>query len=184
MPIFDTRLWAALRGVKVEREIALAQYEKAIQTAFKETADTLAKHGTVERQLAAQESLVQASADTYRLANARYTKGIDSYLSVLDAQRSLYSAEMGLIVLRLSNLTNLVTLYKTLGEEALQAPPIHHSKVFVMTTNYHFFYEFNSGSSNLLFRIWIDKLAFFKIMYMVSHRHKTYIKPKEAYILS
>jgi len=115
MPIFDTRLWAALRGVKAEREIALAQYEKAIQTAFKETADALAKQGTVEDQLVAQESLVKASSETYRLTNARYTKGIDSYLSVLDAQRSLYSAETGLIVLRLSKLTNLVMLYKALG---------------------------------------------------------------------
>ena len=115
MPIFDTRLWSALRGVKVDREIALAQYEKAIQTAFKETADALAKRGTVEDQLVAQESLVQASTHGYSLTNARYTKGIDSYLSVLDAQRSLYSAETGLIVLRLSKLTNLVTLYKVLG---------------------------------------------------------------------
>jgi outer membrane protein, multidrug efflux system len=115
MPIFDFRLWSALRGVTVEREIALAQYEKSIQTAFRETADALAKQSTVGDQLAAQESLVQASTDTYRLSNARYTKGIDSYLSVLDAQRSLYSAETGLIVLRLSKLTNLVTLYKVLG---------------------------------------------------------------------
>ncbi len=115
MPIFDTRLWAALRGVKVEREIALAHYEKTIQSAFRETADALAKRGTVEDQLSAQESLVLASENSYRLTNARYTKGIDSYLSVLDAQRSLYSAQTGLIVLRLSKLTNLVTLYKVLG---------------------------------------------------------------------
>jgi multidrug efflux system outer membrane protein len=82
MPIFDARLWSALRGVKVEREIALAQYEKAIQSAFRETADALAIQSTVGDQLAAQESLVQASMDTYRLSKARYTKGIDSYLSV------------------------------------------------------------------------------------------------------
>jgi multidrug efflux system outer membrane protein len=115
MPIFDTRLWAALRGIKVEREIAVAQYEKAIQTAFKETADALAQRGTVGDQVAAQESLVQASADTYNLTNARYTKGIDSYLSVLDAQRSLFSAQQGLIALRLARLTNQVRLYAVLG---------------------------------------------------------------------
>lgn len=115
MPIFDARLWSALRGVMVEREIALAQYEKTIQTAFKETADALAKKGTVGDQLAAQESLVRASADAYRLSDARYTKGIDSYLSVLDAQRSLFAAEQGLIAIRLSRMTNLVTLYKVLG---------------------------------------------------------------------
>lgn len=115
MPIFDARLWSALRGVKVEREIALAEYEKAIQTAFKEVADALAKNGTVTDQLAAQESLVQASADTYRLSNARYSRGIDNYLGVLDAQRALFAAETGLIILRLSKLTNQVTLYKVLG---------------------------------------------------------------------
>lgn len=115
MPIFDARLWSALRGVKVEREIAVAQYERAIQTAFKETADALAKKGTVGDQLAAQESLVQASADAYRLSDARYAKGIDSYLSVLDAQRSLFAAEQVLIAVRLSKITNLLTLYKVLG---------------------------------------------------------------------
>ena len=115
MPIFDTRLWAALRGIKVEREIAVAQYEKAIQTAFKETADALAQRGTVGDQVAAQESLVQASADTYNLTNARYAKGVDSYLSVLDAQRSLFSAQQGLIALRLARLTNQVRLYAVLG---------------------------------------------------------------------
>lgn len=115
MPIFDTRLWSALRGAKVEREIAVAQYEKAIQAAFKEVADALAQRGTVEDQLAAQESLVRASTDTYRLSDARYLKGIDSYLSVLDAQRSLFAAEQGLIAVRLARLTNLVTLYKVLG---------------------------------------------------------------------
>ena len=115
MPIFDTRVWSALTTIKVEGKIALAQYEKAIQVAFREVADALAQRGTVGNQIAAQESLVQATADTYRLSDARYTKGIDSYLPVLDAQRSLYSAQQGLITLRLVKLTNLVTLYKVLG---------------------------------------------------------------------
>lgn len=122
MPIFDARLWSALRGVTVEREIAVAQYEKSIQTAFKETADALAKKGTVGDQLAAQESLVRATTETYRLSNARYSKGIDSYLSVLDAQRSQYSAETVLIILRLSRLTNMVMLYKVLGGGSDSAP--------------------------------------------------------------
>jgi multidrug efflux system outer membrane protein len=115
LPIFDTRSWWALKVIKAEREIAVAQYEKAIQAAFREVADALAQRGTVGDQIAAQESLVQASAETYRLSNARYTKGIDSYLSVLDAQRSLYAAQQGLIAIRLARLTNLVTLYKVLG---------------------------------------------------------------------
>ncbi len=115
MPIFDARLWSALDAIKVEREIALTQYEKAIQTAFREVADALAQRGTVGDQLAAQETLVQASAEAYRLSDARYIKGIDGYLGVLDAQRSLYAAQQGLIAIRLARLTNLVTLYKVLG---------------------------------------------------------------------
>jgi multidrug efflux system outer membrane protein len=106
---------AGLKAAKADRKIALAKYEKAIQVAFKEVADALAQRGTVGDQMAAQESLVQASAETCRLSNARYTKGIDSYLRVLDAQRSLYAAQRGPIVLRLVRLTNLVTPYQVLG---------------------------------------------------------------------
>jgi multidrug efflux system outer membrane protein len=115
MPIFDARTWLALEAVKVEREIALAQYEKAIQTAFREVVDALAQQGTLGDQIAAQESLVQALTETYRLSDIRYIKGIDSYLSVLDAQRSLYAAEQGLIALRLARLVNRVRLYAVLG---------------------------------------------------------------------
>jgi len=115
MPIFDARTWAAYDVTKVDREIAVAQYEKAIQTGFREVADALAQRGTLGDQLEAQQSLVDASAEGYRLSDARYTRGIDSYLRVLDAQRSLYGAQQGLIAVRLARLTNLVTLYKVLG---------------------------------------------------------------------
>lgn len=115
MPIFDARTWSAYDVSKVEREIALAQYEKAIQSAFREVADALAERGTIEREVSAQESLVQSLTETYRLAEIRYEKGIDSYLSVLDAQRSLYAAQQSLIALRLARLVNQVTLYKVLG---------------------------------------------------------------------
>ena len=115
MPIFDARTWSALDASKVAREIVLTQYEKAIQIAFREVADALAVRGTVDQQVSAQESLVNAVEETHRLANARYTKGIDSYLSVLDAQRSLYGAQQSMIAVRLARLTNLVTLYKVLG---------------------------------------------------------------------
>jgi multidrug efflux system outer membrane protein len=115
IPIFDARTWFALRVTKVQREIALTQYERAIQNAFKEVADALAVQGTIEEQLSAQQSLVNAAAETYRLSNARYTKGIDSYLGVIDAQRSLYAAEQGLVSLRLARFANQVKLYAVLG---------------------------------------------------------------------
>ncbi len=115
MPIFDARTWSAYDVTKVEKEISIAQYEKVIQTAFREVADALAVRGTVNQQIAAQQSLVGAVAETYRLSNARYTRGIDSYLSVLDAQRSLYGAEQVLIILRLVRIVNTVTLYKVMG---------------------------------------------------------------------
>jgi multidrug efflux system outer membrane protein len=121
MPIFDARLWSAYDATKVEKEIALAQYEKAIQTAFREVADALAVRGTVDQQVSAQQSLVDAVSRTYRLSNARYTKGIDSYLGVLDAQRSLYAAQQGLIALRLGKLANQVRLYAVLGGGSDQA---------------------------------------------------------------
>jgi len=115
MPIFDPRTHAAYRVSKAQREISLAQYEKTIQTAFKEVADTLSMQGTVDQQLAAQESIVDSSQKIYELSKQRYTQGIDGYLNVLDAQRSLYSAQQGLMSLRLAKLANQVTLYAVLG---------------------------------------------------------------------
>ena len=115
MPIFDARTWAALRVSKAERKIVLTQYERTIQAAFREVADTLAVKGTVGDQVSAQQSLVGAVAKTYRLSDKRYTKGIDSYLGVLDAQRSLYAAEQRLVALRLASLANQVRLYAVLG---------------------------------------------------------------------
>jgi outer membrane protein, multidrug efflux system len=115
MPIFDARTWPAYKASKVDKEIAVAQYEKAIQAAFREVADALAQMGTIGDQMDAQQSLVDATSISYRLANARYTKGIDTYLNVLVAQRSLYVSQQGLISTRLSKLTNQVRLYEVLG---------------------------------------------------------------------
>ncbi len=116
LPIFDAGTRSAqLKVAEVDRDIALAQYEKAIQTAFREVADALAQRGTIDEQLAAQQSLVKASGTRYLLSQARYEQGIDSYLNMLDAQRSLYSAQQGLIATRLTRLVNQVTLYKVLG---------------------------------------------------------------------
>jgi outer membrane protein, multidrug efflux system len=117
---------ANLQATKLARDTAVAQYEKAIQTAFREVADALVARGTLDDQLAAQQALVTASGVAYRLADMRYRGGVDSYLNALDAQRTLYSAQLQLQTVRLLRLQNLVTLYKALGgglrEHAAAAP--------------------------------------------------------------
>lgn len=115
LPVLDPRIWAAYRVSRAERRIALTAYEKAIQTAFREVADTLAVRGTIDRRVSAQESLVNALEKTYGLAGKRYEAGIDSYLGVLDAQRSLFAARQELVMLRLARLTSLIRLYAVLG---------------------------------------------------------------------
>jgi len=119
MPIFDARLWSALRATKAERQVAVAQYERAIQTAFREVADALAVLGTVEDNVSAQELVVEANQQTYRLSTKRYEKGLDSYLSVLDAQRSLYLAQRVLVALNLQKQVNRMQLYAALGGGAM-----------------------------------------------------------------
>ena len=117
---------ANLRATELARDTAVAQYEKAIQTAFREVADALVARSTLDEQLAAQQALVTASAVAYRLADMRYRGGVDSYLTALVAQVSLYSAQQQLQTVRLLRLQNLVTLYKALGgglrEHAAPAP--------------------------------------------------------------
>src|SRR5690606_6616274 len=94
LPIFDGgRNRASLNISEADRDIALAQYEKAIQNAFREVADALAERATLGQQLRAQEALVEASAANQSLSEARFRRGVDSYLSVLDAQRGLYAAQ-------------------------------------------------------------------------------------------
>jgi multidrug efflux system outer membrane protein len=106
---------ANLQATKLARDTAVAQYEKAIQTAFREVADALVARGTLDDQLAAQQALVTASDKAYRLADMRYRGGVDSFLTALVAQVSLYSAQQQLQTVRLLRLQNLVTLYKALG---------------------------------------------------------------------
>lgn len=115
MPIFDARTWAALRVSKADQKIVLTQYEKTIQFAFREVADVLAVRGTIDRRVAAQQALVNAAAETYRLSEERYIQGIDSYLGVLDAQQFQFAAEQRLVALHLAKLTNRVRLYVVLG---------------------------------------------------------------------
>jgi len=116
VPIFDAgKNQANLKVAEVDRDIAVARYEQAIQTAFREVADALARRGTIDEQLAAQQSLTDAATESYRLSQARFDKGVDSYLAVLISQRSSYTAQQGLIGVRLARLDNLVTLYRMLG---------------------------------------------------------------------
>ena len=116
VPIFNAgSLRASLKVSEVERDVAVATYEKTIQTAFKETADALAVRATLQERLDAQQALVEATARSYQLSTARYRSGVDSYLDALDSQRSLYTAQQNLISLRLTESSNRVTLYKVLG---------------------------------------------------------------------
>src|SRR3546814_1638119 len=100
------------------RDAALATYEKAIQTAFQEVSDALARRGTIADQERAQEQLVASATDNYQLSDARYRGGVDSFLQSLDAQRSLYNARRSLIATELTKATNLVTLYRVLGGDS------------------------------------------------------------------
>lgn len=116
LPIFDMgRNSANLDAAKVGRDIAVAQYEKAIQTAFREVADALAGRATLSEQLAAQEAQAKAEAERYRLAELRYRNGVASYLDALDAQRSLFATQQALAQTRLAQQQNQVALYKALG---------------------------------------------------------------------
>ncbi|AZD22855.1 Multidrug efflux system, outer membrane factor lipoprotein OprM [Pseudomonas chlororaphis subsp. aurantiaca] len=116
LPIFNAgSLRASLDYAKLQKEITIAQYEKSIQTAFQEVADGLAARQTYSDQLDAQRSLVAATQDYYRMAEHRYRTGADSNLVFLDAQRSLFSAQQGLINDRLAQLIAEVNLYTALG---------------------------------------------------------------------
>lgn len=116
LPIFaGGRNVANLDLAHVEKNVAVAQYELTIQTAFREVSDALSARGTYIDQQRAQAALVAADADAYRLAQMRFRSGVDSYLATLDAQRSLYAAQQELVVVRQAELANQVTLYKALG---------------------------------------------------------------------
>jgi outer membrane protein, multidrug efflux system len=104
-----------LHLLRVYPLVQVAQYEKAIQTAFREVADALAARGTLQEQMEAQRALVASAGASYRLSELRFQNGVDAYLTVLDSQRTLYSAQQGLVSVELTRLENLVSLYKALG---------------------------------------------------------------------
>jgi multidrug efflux system outer membrane protein len=116
LPIFDAgRNQAGLDSAKAGRDIAIAQYEKVIQTAFREVADALATRTTLGDQLRAQQAQANAEAVRFKLSDLRYQNGIASSLDLLDAQRALFSAQQAVVQIRLAQLQSQVTLYKTLG---------------------------------------------------------------------
>ncbi|MET7016368.1 efflux transporter outer membrane subunit [Uliginosibacterium flavum] len=116
VPIFNGGANRAnLDAAQASKVAQVAQYEKAVQSAFREVADALAQRATLGEQFEAQSALNAASDDAYRLSQARYDKGVAGYLSVLDSQRSQYAAQQGLIGTRLALQSNRVTLYKVLG---------------------------------------------------------------------
>lgn len=116
LPIFSGgRLRAQLAVSKADRDIALAQYEQSIQSAFREVADVLAQRAVVDEQFAAQRRRAQAAQTAQQLVQLRYDNGVSSYLEVLDAQRTLYAAQQSLIETELSRQASLITLYKALG---------------------------------------------------------------------
>lgn len=116
LPIFTGgRLRAQLAVSKADRDIALAQYEQSIQSAFREVADALAQRAVVDEQLDAQRRRTQAAQKAHDLVQLRYDNDVSSYLDVLDAQRTLYAAQQSLIETELSRQTSLITLYKVLG---------------------------------------------------------------------
>jgi len=116
LPIFDAgERDANLDYAKAKRDVYVATYEAAIQTAFKEVSSALARRATIYDQYAAQEALVEATKQSYTLYDARYQKGVDTYLNALLSQRSFYSSQQSLISVRLEELNNRVTLYRVLG---------------------------------------------------------------------
>ena len=125
LPIFDGGANAGnLAYAKAQRESYLAAYQKTIQTAFREVADALARRGTIDAEMRADQLNAAAAEDTLTLGMARYRQGIDPYLSTLDAQRTFYAARQRVVSIRLTKAQNLVDLYQALGgDQRVEAMP-------------------------------------------------------------
>ena len=126
-PIFAAgTAWNELQAVKAGKLIEAANYQKAIQTAFREVADSLAVRATVKAQLSANRALVKSEQQTYELTEARFRSGVDSSLTVLTAQQAYNNARQNLIQSQYSRLFNLINLYQALGggwqEHTVQPP--------------------------------------------------------------
>ena len=110
---------------QAQRNAAVATYQHAIQTAFREVADALARRGTINDEIGARARQQEATADTYTLTEARYRAGVDPFLNVLDAQRSYYAAQQQMVQIKLTAAQNIVDTYQSIGGDALlQATPV------------------------------------------------------------
>lgn len=117
-------LRAGVAQTEAERDAAVAGYERAIQAAFRDVADVLARRGTITAQLNANRAFVDAAQDTFELTDLRYRGGIDSFLASLDAQRAQYTAQRTLLTTQLIEASNRVALYRALGGETVGEPPV------------------------------------------------------------
>lgn len=127
LPIFSGgKNLANLKYAKAKYKSYVAKYDKAIQTAFKEVKNALARKGTIYQQLDAHKELVSVSQSGYDLAQMRYSKGVETYLNVLQSQRTFYDAKKALINTILIELSNRIALYKSLGGGDIQ--PAQNSK--------------------------------------------------------
>ncbi|HUD94078.1 efflux transporter outer membrane subunit [Sphingobium sp.] len=117
LPIFGGPNRGNLDYSKAQRDLYLAQYEKAVQTAFQEVADGLARAGTINAQQAAQQRLVTASSRAYDLADQRYRAGVDTFLNALTSQRTLYGARQSAIATDLASVSNRILLYRVIGAD-------------------------------------------------------------------
>ena len=120
-PIFRAGAGIAnVRLTEADREAAVANYQKAIQTAFREVSDALARQGTAAEELRAREAQNASAADNYRLSEARYRAGIDNFILTLDSQRNYFAVQQTLVLMRLETASNLVDLYRALGGDSLE----------------------------------------------------------------
>lgn len=125
LPIFEGGAGRArVKLSEAQRDAALAAYERAIQTAFREVSDALARQGTLAAQINATARRVAAAEDTARLTDASYRGGVSSFLASLDAQRSLYAAQQQQISIRLVSATNRIALYRALAIDETSARPV------------------------------------------------------------
>jgi multidrug efflux system outer membrane protein len=116
LPLFDGgRLRADLDYSRASRDAAVATYQKTIQTAFREVADALAQRGTIDERIAVQTARANAAEAAAKLSDARYRAGVQSFLPLLDAQRTAYATEQQLATTRFNRSSNSIELYRSLG---------------------------------------------------------------------